>query len=161
MSIHFVNFFYYFLLICVRISDIMHFREEMDIVKVATSVERLNELFDADPQNDTAIAEKLNVSKQTISSWRTGRRSPKKSVLIKISDMYGVSIEWLMGFDVEKMQHIKTDYDAELKKRIDELQTIEARILATGVDNMPKEKREQALNIMQTIFEELKKYTKE
>lgn len=30
--------------------------------------------------------------------------------------------------------------------------TIEARLLAQGVDNMPKEQREHALNIMKTIF---------
>ena len=71
-------------------------------MKVATNQERLNELFDADPRNDTAIASAIGVSKQTISMWRHGSRSPKKSVLIKIAKLYGVSLEWLMGFDVEK-----------------------------------------------------------
>lgn len=71
-------------------------------MKVATSQERLNELFDSDPRSDTAIAEALGVSKQAFSMWRHGTRSPKKSVLISISNLYNVSIEWLMGFDVEK-----------------------------------------------------------
>lgn len=71
-------------------------------MKVATSIERLNDLFDSDPRSDTAIANDLHVSKQTLSAWRKGRRSPKKSVLIKISELYNVSIEWLLGFDVEK-----------------------------------------------------------
>ena len=120
-------------------------------MKVSTSTERLNELFDADPRNDTEIAEKLNVSKQTVCSWRNGRRSPKKSVLIQIAELYGVSIEWLMGFDVDRMYKPR-DYNEELKDRVDQLQTIEARILATGIDSMPKEQREQALTIMKTIF---------
>ena len=71
-------------------------------MKIATSQERLIQLFDNDPRNDTAIADALGVSKQTVSMWRHGTRSPKKSVLIHISEVYGVSIEWLMGFDVEK-----------------------------------------------------------
>ena len=71
-------------------------------MKVATNQERLNQLFDSDPRNDTAIAEAIGVSKQTISMWRHGTRSPKKSVLVRISQIFGVSIEWLMGFDVEK-----------------------------------------------------------
>lgn len=71
-------------------------------MKVATNQERLNELFDSDPRNDTAIAAALGVSKQTISMWRHGTRSPKKSVLIAICKEYNVSIEWLMGFDVER-----------------------------------------------------------
>lgn len=76
-------------------------------MKVATNQERLNELFDADPRNDTAIAKALGVSKQTISMWRHGTRSPKKSVLINISREYNVSIEWLMGFDVERNENRK------------------------------------------------------
>lgn len=69
---------------------------------VSTNQERLNELFDADPRNDTAIAKVLGVSKQTISMWRHGERSPKKSMLVRIADEFNVSIEWLMGFDVDK-----------------------------------------------------------
>lgn len=71
-------------------------------MKVATSVERLNDLFDSDSRSDTAIAKDLHISKQTLSAWRKGRRSPKKSVLVKISELYNVSIEWLLGFNVEK-----------------------------------------------------------
>lgn len=71
-------------------------------MKVATNQERLNELFDADPRNDTAIAAELGVSKQTVSMWRHGTRSPKKTVLLRICEVYHVSLEWLMGFDVDK-----------------------------------------------------------
>lgn len=71
-------------------------------MKIATSTERINELFDADSRNDSSIARALGVSRQCVSSWRTGVRSPKKPMLIKIADEYNVSIEWLMGFDVAK-----------------------------------------------------------
>lgn len=71
-------------------------------MKTATNQERLNELFDADPRNDSSIASELGVSKQTISAWRSGFRSPKKPMLIKIAELYHVSIEWLMGFDVDR-----------------------------------------------------------
>ena len=79
-------------------------------MKVATSQERLIELFDADPRNDTAIAEALGVSKQTVSMWRHGTRSPKKTVLLKICEVFGVSIEWLMGFDVDKAPNPKREF---------------------------------------------------
>lgn len=71
-------------------------------MKYSTNQERLNELFENDPRNDTAIANALGVSKQALSMWRHGTRSPKKSVLIKIAKEYDVSIEWLMGFDVDR-----------------------------------------------------------
>lgn len=73
-------------------------------MKIATNQERLNELFDSDPKNDTAIATDLGVSRQTISAWRKGIRSPKKQMLIKMSEKYNVNIEWLMGFDVDRTQ---------------------------------------------------------
>lgn len=71
-------------------------------MKVATNQERLNELFDADPRKDTAIADDLGVSKQAISAWRNGSRSPKKSMLELICEKFDVNIQWLMGFDVDK-----------------------------------------------------------
>lgn len=71
-------------------------------MKSTTNQERLIELFEADPRSLTSIAKSIGVSKQAISMWKSGERSPKKSVLIKIAEMYNVSIEWLMGFDVPK-----------------------------------------------------------
>lgn len=74
-------------------------------LKVKTCQERLNELFDALPYSDIDIAKKLGVSKQAISAWRNGSRSPKKTALEDISNMFGVDIAWLMGFDVERENH--------------------------------------------------------
>ena len=71
-------------------------------MKIATCQERLNELFDSDPRNDSAIAAALGVAKQTLSAWRNGSRSPKKTMLIKITEQFHVSIEWLMGYDVDQ-----------------------------------------------------------
>lgn len=72
------------------------------MAKVATIVERLNELFNADPRNDSAIASSLGVSKQTVSAWKSGTRSPKRSAVKKIADYYGVSEEWLFGWDMDR-----------------------------------------------------------
>ena len=84
------------------------------MANIATTTERLNELFDSDPRNDTAIAKALGVTKQSVCSWRSGVRSPKKTTLIKITEEFNVSIEWLMGFDVERensRKNIITDTD--------------------------------------------------
>ena len=70
------------------------------MAKVTSNQERLNQLFDADPRTDSAIGAALDVSKQTISAWRKGIRSPKRSMLVKIAAYYNVSIEWLLGWDL-------------------------------------------------------------
>ena len=70
------------------------------MTRVSTNQARLNQLFDADPRNDSAIGEALGVSKQTISAWRTGTRSPKRSMLTKIAQLYHTTEEWLLGWDI-------------------------------------------------------------
>ena len=70
------------------------------MAKVATNQERLNELFNADPRSDGAIADSLGVSKQTISAWRNGTRSPKRTMVKTIAEKYNVSEEWLYGWDL-------------------------------------------------------------
>lgn len=114
-------------------------------MKIASSEERLNELFSADPRSDSAIAAELDVSKQALSAWRKGIRSPKKTVLLKIAQIYNVSIDWLMGFDVPKIEEsVQSGYQPE---------TIEAKILANGIDKLPQEQRERALAMFRVMFE--------
>lgn len=114
-------------------------------MKISSSAERLNELFSADPRSDSAIAAELDVSKQALSAWRKGIRSPKKTVLLKIAQIYNVSIDWLMGFDVPKIEEsVQSGYQPE---------TIEAKILANGIDKLPQEQRERALAMFRVMFE--------
>lgn len=87
------------------------------MAKVTTNQERLNQLFDLDPQNDTMIGASLGVSKQTISAWRNGTRSPKRSMLQVIAEKYGVTIEWLLGWDLPA--HEPMPYTVEEREIID------------------------------------------
>ena len=127
-------------------------------MKITTNQERLIELFDSDPRSDSAIAAELNVSKQAISAWRNGIRSPKKSVLIHIAHMYNVSIEWLMGFDVPKNP---LTMNLQLFSSGTPISTSEALINSGGVDSMSKEKRQQALKLLQIAFPDNPDFFKE
>ena len=118
-------------------------------MKTATSTERLNELFDKDPRNDSAIADALDVSKQTISAWRAGIRSPKKPMLMKLCRMYNVTLDWLMGYDEESIE------PAEFLKNEQENYrplTNEAKIIARGIDGLDEPERKQALDVLRIMF---------
>lgn len=67
---------------------------------VTTFKERLSDLCEASPKNDTDLARDLNISKQTLSAWKYGNRSPKRPTIITIARYFDVSVDWLMGFDV-------------------------------------------------------------
>lgn len=122
-------------------------------MKVATNQERLKELFDADPRSDTAIAEALGISKQALSAWKNGTRSPGKKMLFKISETFNVSLEWLMGYDYPKKRKTLDDplyyFDEKLTKR-DE--AVLDRLLDLLVE-LSKTNRRQAKNILLALME--------
>ena len=67
--------------------------------KVSTFQQRFKELCDSKSTTDTSLAEQLGVSKQTISSWKSGYRSPKRPMVENIARLFGVNTAWLMGYD--------------------------------------------------------------
>ena len=71
--------------------------------KVATFQQRFATLCEETPNSLTVLADSLHVSKQTVSAWKNGTRSPKKPTIISIAEHFDVTIEWIMGFDVERI----------------------------------------------------------
>lgn len=70
--------------------------------KVSTFRERFIDLCNSESISDSRLAEKLGVSKQTVSAWKSGTRSPKEPTIIAIASYFHVNVRWLMGFNVEK-----------------------------------------------------------
>lgn len=58
-------------------------------------------------QSDEEIAKGIGVSKQTVSAWRCGDRSPKQPAIEATARYFGVNIDWLMGFDVSEKSNIE------------------------------------------------------
>lgn len=66
----------------------------------STFKDRFSELIGDTPYR--LIAEKISVSKATVSAYATGTREPKKPVLLSIANAYNVNPLWLSGADVPK-----------------------------------------------------------
>lgn len=64
---------------------------------MADFTSRFNELTARHPGSDTDLGAALGVSKQTISAWKSGKRSPKTPAVRSIAEYFGVGIPWLMG----------------------------------------------------------------
>ena len=58
-----------------------------------------------------ALAEKIYVSRQTISNWETGKNYPDVNSLIRMSEVFGVSVDVLLKGDVEEMKKIIKEDD--------------------------------------------------
>jgi len=54
-----------------------------------------------------AAAEKVGVSRQTMSNWETGKSYPDIASVVALSDAYGVSLDSLMKGDSKMIQHLE------------------------------------------------------
>ena len=53
------------------------------------------------------IAEKLNVSRQTISNWENEKSYPDIISVIELSNLYSISLDDLLKGDDAMMEHLK------------------------------------------------------
>lgn len=84
------------------------------------------------------LADIVGVSNVSLSNYERGAQMPDIHTLTKIANALGVSTDTLLGLN-------DTDSD-------DQPRTLEARILASGIDKLPKAQREQALNVVKAMF---------
>lgn len=70
-------------------------------------------------QNDwtqQVIAEKLAVSRKTISSWENGRSYPDVFMLVQLSDLYHISLDDLLREDHEMIDNYKQEHVTKTKQ---------------------------------------------
>ncbi|MBT0923492.1 helix-turn-helix domain-containing protein [Streptococcus lutetiensis] len=76
------------------------------------------------------LAQKINVTKLTISRWERGERLPKSDKAQELADFFGVTIPYLLGF-IEEREYSAgtTDYDDTKNKELLELGRDNAKFL--------------------------------
>ncbi len=78
---------------------------------------RLKELRKNNNINQDELAEKLFVSRQTISNWENDKSYPDIQSVLLISEIFNVSLDQLLKGDVEKMERIITEQtETDIKK---------------------------------------------
>lgn len=60
---------------------------------------RINELRIAFGWNQVQLAEKLNISKQTVSNWENENIQPSIEMLIRLSKLFHTSTDYLLGLN--------------------------------------------------------------
>lgn len=71
--------------------------------------EKLARLRKANGLSQFDLAEKLSVSRQAISKWEVGTAVPTTDNLRVLSELYGVSIDYLLSDDAEMSDEVHTD----------------------------------------------------
>ena len=96
-------------------------------------------------QKELAII--AGVAQPTVSEWELNKKDPSGDRLKKLAEYFGVDELVILGKGV-----------IDLSKPNDVPKTEEARILAKGIDKLPKEQREQALSVIKAMFAKYEDY---
>lgn len=68
------------------------------------------------------LADKLFVNQTAVSQWERGVTTPSSQLLLRLSELYGVSTDYLLGRDEKKPAPIsESELDAELIERLTHL----------------------------------------
>lgn len=91
--------------------------------------ERLAEIRKDHGDTQQTLADKLNVTKFTVSSWEQNKSEPNHDTLVRICRLYSISSDYLLGLsDVDpayihnKIEALSTD-DQTLMKELEEFLT--------------------------------------
>ncbi|MBP5263620.1 MAG: helix-turn-helix transcriptional regulator [Lachnospiraceae bacterium] len=71
-----------------------------------------------------ALAEKIFVSRQTISNWETGKNYPDINSLLRMSEVFGVSVDALLKGDVEEIKEMINKEDQREFDRIGRIYSV-------------------------------------
>ena len=102
------------------------------------------------------LAKAIHMSQSTIGMWERGEREPDLESQEALADVFNVP---LSAFYTEGKpnKYITQAAIQDMLRKVAETQnsipkTEEAKVLARGIDKMPKEEREQALAFFQVAF---------
>lgn len=85
------------------------------------------------------LANSVGVKKSTVSMWENGGIVPREDVLIKLSQLFQVSVDYLLGNDMEGMY-------PENKK---------LKYIQRNLEKLNDEKLEKAEDILKAVFDDL------
>ena len=69
--------------------------------------QRINELRIALGWSQVQLAEKLNISKQTVSNWENENIQPSIEMLVRISKLFHTTTDYLLGLDGTPMINVE------------------------------------------------------
>ena len=92
--------------------------------------------------NQDELAELSMLSRISIARYETGKIEPGAKAIARIADALEVSTDVLLG-------RVEDTFEKATEKIAPK--TLEARIVSGGMDELPKERREQILNVVRAM----------
>lgn len=73
--------------------------------------EKIVEMRKSKNLSQEQLAEKLDISRQTISNWENGKFYPDIDSLVKLSKCFNISLDDLLNYDAKVLDHLKDSTD--------------------------------------------------
>ena len=70
---------------------------------------RLKEEREKRDWSQTDLAEKIHVSRQSVSKWETGKNYPSIEIIIELSDLFGITVDEMLRSDKELKEQVIKD----------------------------------------------------
>ena len=93
------------------------------------------------------LAIEIGVAQPTVSDWESGKKDPSGERLQKLADYFGVDELIILGKGVINLTNGKHTPV-----------TKEAKIISSGIDKMPPDQREKAIDLMKIVFTQYADY---
>lgn len=71
--------------------------------------ERLKKEREKRGWSQTDLADKIHVSRQSVSKWETGKNYPSIEIIIELSDLFGITIDEMLRSDKELTEQVIQD----------------------------------------------------
>lgn len=114
-----------------------------------TFSQRLSNLMDARGISAYRIYKDLKIPDSLIGYWKKGLRNPSSEQLLKLSEYFHVTVDYLLGNEQKESPAV---YDDEAKEYLDELRKRpEMKMLFKASKNATKEEIEQVVKMIETF----------
>lgn len=115
---------------------------------------RIKECLDRMGQTQKWLAITMGVKQPSVHDWITGKNTPSSENLKRLSELFHVSVDYLLGISDDTPPVVSTDpWDPEEMDAADrEDETI--RVLARGVQRMAPENRQKLLDVARALFKD-------
>ncbi|MDK2920154.1 MAG: hypothetical protein PWQ37_2887 [Candidatus Petromonas sp.] len=117
---------------------------------------RLSQLRKENQMTQSELAKKLEISRGTIGMYEIGKRDPDTKTLEKISDIFNVSTDYLLGrTDVRNLQEDEIELTNEEQQLLEKIKSDpELSILFHDLKSAPKKKIKQLLKTWEFVKEQ-------
>lgn len=115
--------------------------------------ERLEEIFNGESQQ--TVADKLNMTQGSISKLLTGKQVPTLETLYHIANIYGVSVDWIIGLSERRETSKVTEF--ETASYSDVVEALTQLVYIDGAEILDDESSEFILRINDPLAKALLK----